>query len=530
MVASRRMAIGVAVAGSLAIGGVVLAAAGIDRRGSLPEGLHVGSVAVGSLDVETGIDRVRRRAMAPARIRFDVPGGGSFSIATATLGPVPDVDGILRQEMSSRDWTDGLRDVLLTRAPRHVPLTWVVDRRAGGALLREVARRAGRRPVDAAIVDDGDSVGVVSSRPGRAVDVARLRSLLARMPPVVVVPVRPVPPRVTTGEAKRLLRRWSTITRAPVAIEVAGLRRQLMPSQLRRIVRWTATRSRFILTVDRTALASSLHRTFSGVTRRPRDARFSVTDGNVEIVPSLPGSEVDVQEVASALLRVDGTRRIHVGMRDVSPELSTDEASRLGIREQIAAFRTPYECCPPRVTNIRRAAAILDGTVIRPGASLSLNAALGQRTLRRGFVPAPQINAGRLEDAVGGGVSQIATTFFNAAFFAGLRLDRFTPHQFWISRYPAGREATISWGGPELVVTNDWPAGILVVARADRRGVTIRLYSSRLGRRVTTTSSHPDGAAGAFTVSFTRGVWSGTRLRRSEVHRWTYDAPPPAEN
>ena len=73
-------------------------------------------------------------------------------------------------------------------------------------------------------------------------------------------------------------------------------------------------------------------------------------------------------------------------------------------------------------------------------------------------MPAPQINAGELEDAVGGGVSQMATTIFNAAFFAGLDLVSHTPHEFWITRYPPGREATVSWGGPELIVRNDWPA------------------------------------------------------------------------
>ena len=248
--------------------------------------------------------------------------------------------------------------------------------------------------------------------------------------------------------------------------------------------------------------------------------------GAVDIIPERPGSEVDVRSVASALLHLGASRVIRARLRTITPAFTSVDASRLGIREQIASFSTPYDCCPPRVTNIRRAATMLDGVVIRPGASFSLNVALGERTARRGFVPAPQINAGRLEDAVGGGVSQIATTLFNAAFFAGLRLDRFTPHEFWIPRYPPGREATISWGGPELIFTNDWPVGVLLTVRAGRRGVTIRLYSSRLRRRVATTNSHPKGAAGAFTVEFTRRVWVGPRLRRNEVYRWSYRAPP----
>jgi vancomycin resistance protein YoaR len=196
------------------------------------------------------------------------------------------------------------------------------------------------------------------------------------------------------------------------------------------------------------------------------------------------------------------------------------------IRELVSEFTTNYACCPPRVTNIRRAAEILDGSIIPAGATFSLNEALGERTRERGFVPAPQINAGRLEDAVGGGVSQIATTFFNAAFFAGLRIVTHTPHEFYISRYPLGREATISWGGPELIVENDWPAAVLVKAAATDTGVTFRLYSDGLGRRVETeTRGSPTG--GTFTVSYTRKVWRGDELRRDEEWSWTYRPAPP---
>ena len=144
-----------------------------------------------------------------------------------------------------------------------------------------------------------------------------------------------------------------------------------------------------------------------------------------------------------------------------APARTTAQARSLRIRTLVSEFTTPYACCQPRVTNIKRASQILDGTIIPAGATFSLNVALGERTGGRGFVPAPQINAGQLEDAVGGGVSQMATTIFNASFFAGLNLLQHTPHEFWITRYPPGREATVSWGGPELVVENDWPAAIL---------------------------------------------------------------------
>jgi hypothetical protein len=164
-------------------------------------------------------------------------------------------------------------------------------------------------------------------------------------------------------------------------------------------------------------------------------------------------------------------------------------------------------------------------------------------------VEAPQISGGKLEDGVGGGVSQVATTLFNAAFFAGLKIEAHQPHSFYISRYPAGREATISMGGPDLIFVNDWDASLLISAVAGSNDITIRLFSTSFGRRVETTTGEPydytepeeievvdpslqpgereveqyTGAAG-FTVEYTRTVWEGKRKRSEESYRWTYQA------
>ncbi len=191
---------------------------------------------------------------------------------------------------------------------------------------------------------------------------------------------------------------------------------------------------------------------------------------------------------------------------------------------------------------------LLDGTIIRPGEAFSLNEALGKRTVERGFVAAPQIFDGRLEDAVGGGISQVATTLYNAAFFAGVKLVAHQAHQFYISRYPMGREATVSWGGPELVFRNDWPAAILMKVTATDSAITVRFYSRKLGRRVETTTGEPysqvaprtitssnpslppgttstlqSAGASGFTVQYTRKVFKGPKLLANERYTVRYD-------
>jgi vancomycin resistance protein YoaR len=283
--------------------------------------------------------------------------------------------------------------------------------------------------------------------------------------------------------------------------------------------------------------------------RAPRNAEFRVAGARVGILPSAPGRELDVNAISRSLLERPRSTVHRARFRSVAPTLTTQKARALGIEERISEFTTYYPCCAPRVTNIQRAAQILDGTVVAPGGTFSLNEALGKRTEERGFLLAPQIRAGRLEDAVGGGVSQVATTLYNAAFFAGLRLDAHQPHQFYISRYPMGREATVSWGGPELIFTNDWKAGLLVKVSAWSTGISVRFYSSTLGRRVETVTEDPhsyvepvtrlvknpalepgqrrvvqaEGPAG-FTVEYTRKVYRGDELIKDERYRTRYDA------
>jgi len=218
-------------------------------------------------------------------------------------------------------------------------------------------------------------------------------------------------------------------------------------------------------------------------------------------------------------------------------------------RDRVSTFTTYYEAGQPRVINIRRAAQLLDRTTIQAGERFSMNEALGRRTRARGFVPAPMIAGGVLVNSVGGGISQVATTLYNAAFFAGLRLIAHTPHSFYIDRYPIGREATISWGGPELIFQNNWPSPLLMRLRATATSITVAFYSQPLGRHVSTRTSRPYAfvrpttryvkdptlpagtrellqAAGerGFSVDYSRRIYQDESVRQSEHFHVEYNA------
>lgn len=273
-------------------------------------------------------------------------------------------------------------------------------------------------------------------------------------------------------------------------VEQGGARAVVQPSVVRRAHRSTPGGSWLAVALDPAVIAGPLEAALGRLERKPVDGAFRVVGDRVVVVAARAGRRLDIAGIAAAAVQRPG-RSVTARFVPMRPLLTTAKARAMRIVEPVAEFTTPFACCPPRVTNIRRGAQILNGQIIPPGGLFSLNAALGERTRERGFLPAPTILAGRLVDAVGGGVRQIAATLYNARFFAGLDLVEHTPHEFFTSRYPMGREATISWGLPDRVIRNSWPAGALIEARADTQSITIRHISSTLGRRVESEAGHP---------------------------------------
>jgi vancomycin resistance protein YoaR len=170
---------------------------------------------------------------------------------------------------------------------------------------------------------------------------------------------------------------------------------------------------------------------------------------------------------------------------------------------------------------------VLDGTYVAPGDLLSLNGVAGPRTRAKGYLADGAIIRGELEDVVGGGVSQFATTLFNAAFFAGLPIEEHQPHSFYISRYPAGRESTVNFGSIDVKVRNDTGNGFLVKTSSTARSVTVAIYGNNGGRTVTSTTGPRVGrSGGGFTINVTRTITGGDGKGGTRVFRTVYNPPP----
>jgi len=220
-----------------------------------------------------------------------------------------------------------------------------------------------------------------------------------------------------------------------------------------------------------------------------KDASFKVASGKVTIVPAQDGLGLDAEDLADRLmvaLAGTGERTAELPMQRVEAAITTDDAKAMGISTRLSTYTTSYSAGnAPRVNNIHVLADALDGTLVAPGEVFSFNGAIGQRTAEKGYQEANAIVNGVLVPQLGGGICQMGTTVFNAVFFSGLPVVERHNHSLYISHYPKGRDATVSWGGPDFKFRNDTENWILVATAYTSSTVTVSLYGTETGYKVT---------------------------------------------
>ena len=210
------------------------------------------------------------------------------------------------------------------------------------------------------------------------------------------------------------------------------------------------------------------------INTRPQNADFVITDsGRVVIKPSVNARAVDVPRTAKGLFAaaLRPERRsapIVVGTKE--PARTTAEAKKMGITGLVGGYTTIYSGDANRVHNVQLVANLIDHTLIRPGQVFSFNGTTGERNADKGFLEAPVIINGELQTGLGGGVCQVSTTVFNAAYEAGLDITERTNHALYISHYPQGRDATVNYPDLDLKFVNDTKP---LAAPADVRRVVV---------------------------------------------------------
>jgi vancomycin resistance protein YoaR len=251
-------------------------------------------------------------------------------------------------------------------------------------------------------------------------------------------------------------------------------------------LRIKARKHRFAVGFDPEALAQAVRPRLGRWIRRARNARFAIFGDRVGVVPSRPGHDVDPLQLVAAVTKAAHAAHVaRVELGDREAELSTAKAKALGIREKLVSYTTQMgESSSNRIHNVHLMADFIDGTVIEPGQVFSFNDVVGERTSQRGFLEGQMIIGSLVLPSIGGGVCQTATTLFNDAFEIGLPILERTNHNLYLSHYPVGRDATVSWGGPDFKFRNDLKHGILIKSSYTDSTLTFTFYGTPEHRRV----------------------------------------------
>ena len=569
--------IGAAILASLAVAVLLVT---IAHAGRVLPGTVVAGVDIGGRD-EASARRLLRPALEQEEQRplaVSVP-GERIVVRPADIGLTLDVDATARTALSR-----GRRGALAPLVRLAAPLTTTtlaprghVDDTVLAAWIEAVADRIEREASIGGLAVDGElrDVTVIGPSGGLRVDreasLARVRAALLdpHVTRVSLVTEVTLPPS-TRRDLDVIAERVRTALAAPIVLEHEGRRLTVDPVRLAALVtvRPTVTPDgvapRLVVPAQRVQqlLGAEGRATFNrsavdAVILTPDVAPAQLTDlGSTAFVPvpieaSVVPGESQVTFVARRIARqlegmvMGGERRADADLLIVEASLPTREALERRPTHLIGTFTTFHAAGGARTVNIRLLADLLDDVLVRPGDEFSVNGTSGPRRCDDGFVPAGTIIRGELVDTCGGGVSQFGTTLMNAAFFAGLPLEQWQAHSFFISRYPAGREATLSY--PELDVRFLNTTEGFVVLRTSHApdSITVSLYgvpawsevrADHGERRAPTDYSEtvriaPDlrpgtqrvvqSGGGGFTITVTRTLVPLEEGSAATVERWT---------
>ena len=459
-------------AGVVAVGVIAAsyAAAATATASTVPRGTTVAGVEVGGLSrarAEAALeDGLADRTGAPVPV---TAGTAADELDPATSGLALDAAGTVDAALGSA-WSP----VTLWRHAAgggEVEPVSDVDETALEAALGELAERVGQPAVEGAITFEGGAPTVVEPVEGTTVDVAAAQELVAEQwvagqRPIALPTTAEVPEVVDAAVERALAAFAEPAVSAPLAVAVGDRTVELPTSAVAPLLSTAPEGGELVGRVDGPGLVAAVLAADPEAVSVPQDARVEIAAGAPRVVPGVPGTAIDeaaLAEAAATAASAAGVERVATAeLAESEPEVTTAEAEALGVVERISEFASTLTPDGPRTENITIAAREVNGTLLLPGETFSLNETLGQRTPEKGYNQAGVISGGKLTKDYGGGVSQLATTLFNGMFFAGLDEVEHKAHSLYFSRYPEGREATVAWPSVDLKFTNDSGKGVLI--------------------------------------------------------------------
>ena len=490
----KRLSLAAVVALVVAVVAVSIVYAGSST--TLAQGIHVDGVDVGGMSSAQATKTLQQRARAALAepVRF-VAGGHTFKISAANLGLSPDWTSAVAAAREKGDGFGPLRgfkrmklrlfggDVVATASYRPAALK---------AELARIATAVDRPHREAAVARHGLKLAVVPATSGRVLDrkdagaviVAALASLSRGGP--VTLPMQADQPRVTGANLAAALAQARTAVSAPVVLTLGETRYRIPRWRIATLLKLPkngATRLRI-----GGPAADAFFKAKQEVVDTPaHDAQFVVTTSGIRVQPSKNAQVLDVPKTVDALLAAavrPANRTAPISVATQAPERTTQDALAMGINGLYSSYTTYYGGVPNRIHNVQLVAHLIDNTLIAPGKEFSFNATTGERNEAKGFLDAPVIINGELQSGLGGGVCQVSTTVFNAAYEGGLSITARTNHALYISHYPQGRDATVNYPDTDLKFVNDTGHWLLLRTFVSSSSLTVNFYGTPQHRKV----------------------------------------------
>ncbi|MBE7700341.1 VanW family protein [Oerskovia sp. Sa1BUA8] len=414
------------------------------------------------------------------------------------------------------------------------------------AQVAELKARLTVEPVDGNVVfTDGKPVATLAQDGASIIEDESIEiistSWLTSSEPLEL-PTTPQAPDITQEETDAALAQAESVVSAPVTVAVGGQQAELTPDVLVSAASFNAVEGSLQLAFDGATLLEAVVDRTDDLLNEAADAKFVFVDGAPAIEGGAPGTTIDPAALSSAVstaaLGTDRTAAVELVESD--PEQSVAALEALGVKEKISEFSTPLTNDSLRTENLRVGASKVNGTLVKPGETFSLIETLSPITTAGGYHSSGIVQDGKHVEGIGGGLSQMATTTYNAGFFAGLEDVEHRQHSYWFSRYPAGREATIFVGSIDMKFKNDTPYGVLMQSWVGGGKLHVAIWSTKYYEVQTTegemrnvvqptTVTHsgadcvpqPKGNPG-FTITTPRKVLLNGEVVKDEKDTWTY--------
>jgi len=471
----------------LGIGGVLYATDLVMSEGTVPRGVSVGGVDIGGMSPNQAEVRLRNQLADEVKTPVDVTAGGlETTVDPVTSGLTVDWDATVDQ--AGEQPKNPITRVTSFWQTREVgTVSHFNDNLVNGA-VRRVADDLSQDASNATLaINDQGKADIADDVDGQSVEQdavdAAIRDNWLNTDHRVSVDADVTSAAVSREEADKVAREVvDKVTSGDLVFagrdNVEGV---LRPADMGRVVTFVPDGDSLRTDWNTEAAKEILTGQLGQTEVEFRNANFEVNGNDLTVIPSQDGVEIDWEKTLDKLQdKLLDTRERHhdVTYNDRKATYTTEMAEKATFDDVMGEFSTDGFASDSGV-NIRRVAEQVNGAIVLPGETFSLNGYTGPRGEAQGYVDAGVIQDGHADTAVGGGISQFATTLYNASYFAGMEDVAHTAHSYYISRYPAGREATVYEGAIDLQFKNTFDTPVLIQASADSSSVSVKLRGVR---------------------------------------------------